>query len=203
MAGAPLPQLHLVVSPPGIDPGSDAELVARAKGDAQAFAELYRRYVDIIYRYCYRRLGDRTATEDATSEIFTKAFTGIARFRETSSFRSWLFSIAHNTVSDSFRSFRADEPIDSASSVLDPAPGPEERALLTDGERSVRGLLAALTTQQAAILELRLAGLTGPEIAEVLGCSLASVKIGQFRGYRRLREILGRPDRREEGARDR
>jgi DNA-directed RNA polymerase specialized sigma24 family protein len=38
---------------------------------------------------------------------------------------------------------------------------------------------------------LRLAGLTSPEIAQVLGCSLASVKIGQIRGYARLREIVG------------
>jgi DNA-directed RNA polymerase specialized sigma24 family protein len=45
--------------------------------------------------------------------------------------------------------------------------------------------------KQARILELRLAGLTSPEIAQVLGCSLASVKIGQIRGYARLREIVG------------
>ena len=47
----------------------------------------------------------------------------------------------------------------------------------------MRALLAALPPQQARIVELRLAGLTGPEIANVLGCSLAAVKIGQVRGY--------------------
>ncbi len=51
-----------------------------------------------------------------------------------------------------------------------------------------------LVPRQARILELRLAGLTGPEIVEVLGCSLAAVKIGQVRGYARLREIVGSPE---------
>ena len=62
--------------------------------------------------------------------------------------------------------------------------------MLAEGQRSVEALLSRVTPQQARILELRLAGLTGPEIAEVLDCSLAAVKIGQVRGYGRLREIL-------------
>ena len=191
MVGASSPHLHLVDTPPVIDHGSDAELVARAKGDAPAFAVLYRRYVDAIYRYCYHRVGSRQAAEDATSEIFIKAFTGIRGCRDEGSFRSWLFAIAHNTVTDSYRSHHHVEPIEVAESVLDPAPGPEDRAELAEGDRSVRALLARLTPQQARIVELRLAGLTGPEIARVLGCSLAAVKIGQVRGYGRLRELLG------------
>lgn len=191
MVGASWPHLQLVDSPPVIDPGSDAELVARAKGDAPAFAALYRRYVDAIYRYCYHRLGTRQQAEDATSEIFMKAFTGLRGCRDERSFRSWLFTIAHNTVTDSYRARHVDEPIEAAASLLDSAPGPEDRAVLADADRSVRALLAQVTHQQSRIIELRLAGLTGPEIAQVLGCSLASVKIGQLRGYSRLREIVG------------
>jgi RNA polymerase sigma-70 factor (ECF subfamily) len=197
--GASSPHLHLVDTPPVIDPGSDAELVARAKGDATAFAALYRRYVDAVYRYCYHRLGARMAAEDATSEIFIKAFTGSRGCRNERSFRSWLFAIAHNTVTDSYRGRHIDEPIESAASLLDSAPGPEDRAVAAEGERSVQALLVNLTPQQARIIELRLAGLTGPEIAQVLGCSLASVKIGQVRGYGRLREVLGESAR--EGGR--
>ena len=84
--------------------------------------------------------------------------------------------------------------------MLDPDPSPEERAVHADEERTVHALLSRVTPQQARILELRLAGLTGPEIAEVLECSLAAVKIGQVRGYSRLRQILaGAPN--QEGAR--
>jgi RNA polymerase sigma-70 factor (ECF subfamily) len=186
------PHLHLLDTPPIGDAG-DAELVARAKGDPQAFAALYRRYIDAIYRYCAHRLGGRQAAEDATSEIFVKAFTSIRSCRDERAFRSWLFAIAHHVVTDSYRARRPDEPFDAAADVLDPAPNLEDAAVVAEGERSVQALLARLVPRQARILELRLAGLTGPEIARVLGCSLAAVKIGQVRGYARLREIVGEP----------
>lgn len=190
MAEASGPHFRLLSSPPAIDPGSDAELVSRAKGDTVAFTALYRRYVTPVYRYCLHRLGDVAAAEDATSDTFLKAFAAIHRCRDGAAFRSWLFTIAHNVVTDSFRARRPAEPIDLADAVADAAPGPETVAELTDAAWAVRSLLARLTPQQARIIELRLAGLKGPEIAKVLDCSLASVKIGQLRGYQRLREVL-------------
>ena len=170
---------------------SDADLVARAKRDSQAFAALYQQYVDPVFRYCAYRLGSHHAAEDATSEIFIKAMRGIHSCRDDRAFRSWLFAIAHNVITDSYRARRPDGPIDGAREIVDLSPSPEDLALAADGDRSVHALLAHLVPKQARILELRLAGLTGPEIAEVLGCSLASVKIGQVRGYARLREIVG------------
>jgi RNA polymerase sigma-70 factor (ECF subfamily) len=190
MAGATSPHLQIVDRYPAPEPAGDDELVARAQGDPEAFAVLYRRYVTPIYRYCRHRLSSQMAAEDATSEIFMKAFSGIRGYRNQCSFRSWLFTIAHNTVSDSYRAYRPEEPIDVAAGMYDPDPSPEDRALSAEGERSVQALLGRVTPQQARILELRLAGLTGPEIAQVLGCSLAAVKIGQVRGYSRLREFL-------------
>jgi RNA polymerase sigma-70 factor (ECF subfamily) len=73
----------------------DADLVARAQVDREAFALLYRRYLDPVHRYYYRRLGSREAAEDATSLVFTKAFTALPTYR-TGSFRSWLFAIAYH-----------------------------------------------------------------------------------------------------------
>ena len=77
MAGALSPQLHLVAAQPAGEPIGDAELGARAQGDSEAFAALYRRYIEPVYRYCYHRLSSHAAAEDATSEIFLKAFSGI------------------------------------------------------------------------------------------------------------------------------
>ena len=95
------------------------------------------------------------AAEDATSEIFMKAFTGIRGYRQERSFRSWLFAIAHNTITDSYRTHRPQEPIEAAAWLLDPEPSPEERAMLAEGQRSVEALLSRVTPQQARILELR------------------------------------------------
>ena len=70
-----------------------------AQRDPYAFALLYTRYLDPIHRYCYRRLGSREAAEDATSLVFAKALSALPRYHDTS-FRSWLFTIAHHVVID-------------------------------------------------------------------------------------------------------
>lgn len=168
----------------------DATLVAAAQRDRQAFAPLYRRYVDSVYRYCYRRLGNREAAEDATSLIFAKALAALPRYRDRS-FRSWLFTIAHNVIADSYRSRRTDAPLAAAAQLADATPSPEEIALSAEARRSIRDLLAQLPDDQRRIVELRLAGQTAPEIATVVGRSLASVKFAQFRAYSRLRVLLG------------
>ena len=178
----------------------DAVLVARAKADPASFAPLYRRYVTAVYRYCYHRLGSAEAAEDATSDVFLKALAALPRRRDDQSFRSWLFAIAHNVVADSYRARRPSEPLDPTAELVDAAPTPEDLALAAEGDRAVRTLLTRLAPDQARVLELRLAGLTGPEVARALGRTHAAVKIAQVRGYARLRKLLGAASRSE--ARD-
>jgi RNA polymerase sigma-70 factor, ECF subfamily len=171
----------------GVD---DAVLVAAAQRDPRAFEPLYARYADPVYRYCWRRLGDADAAADATSLIFIKALAALPRYR-AGSFRSWLFSIAHNTVVDRLRSTRHDAPFDPAFDPVDPAPGPEELALAGDAGRQVRSLLGRLSTDQRHVVELRLAGLTDREIAAALGRNLPAVRMLQTRAVARLRTLMG------------
>jgi RNA polymerase sigma-70 factor, ECF subfamily len=171
----------------GVD---DAVLVAAAQRDPRAFEPLYARYADPVYRYCWRRLGDADAAADATSLIFIKALAALPRYR-AGSFRSWLFSIAHNTVVDGLRSTRHDAPFDPAFDPVDPAPGPEELALAGDAGRQVRSLLGRLSTDQRHVVELRLAGLTDREIAAALGRNLPAVRMLQTRAVARLRTLMG------------
>jgi RNA polymerase sigma-70 factor (ECF subfamily) len=164
----------------------DAPLVAAARADPQAFAPLYARYLQPVYLYCYRRLGTRTAAEDATSEVFLKALAGLPRYREDS-FRGWLFTIARNVTVDAVRRQHLQESLEAAGELVDTAPTPEEETVSTETQRA---LLARLPDDQRHIVELRLAGLTGAEIARVLGHSLGSVKAMQFRAFARLRRVL-------------
>ena len=170
-------------------PADDADLVALAQANPRAFELIYRRYVDAIHRYCYRRLGSREAAEDATSVVFTKAFAALPTYRG-GSFRSWLFTIAYHTIADDLRARRPAAELDAAAAVADGAVSPEESAFAADAERSVAVLLAQLSEGQRQVVELRLAGLSGREIAETLGRGLPAVKIAQMRAYRRLRELL-------------
>ena len=80
----------------------EVAIIALAKRDPAAFAPLYQEYLGPVYRYCYRRLGSREAAEDATSLVFERALRALPTFRGAS-FRAWLFTIAHNAVTDAYR----------------------------------------------------------------------------------------------------
>jgi RNA polymerase sigma-70 factor, ECF subfamily len=169
----------------------DARLVALAKSDPRAFAPLYARYFDPVYRYCYRRLGDPEAAADAAAQVFTKALAALPGYREEApSFRSWLFAIAHNVITDDLRARRPVAPMTAAAHLAAAGPSPEETVLSNEAGCMVLALLTQLPPDQRQILELRLAGLTGPEIAAALGRSLGAVKIAQVRAFARIRATL-------------
>ena len=167
----------------------DAPLVAAAKRDPEAFSPLYRRYAEPIYRYCLRRLGDSHAAEDAMSAVFDRAFANLRRC-DDASFRSWLFAIAHNVVVDRLRAERPSASLDVARDLEDRSPGPEQSAIASEERRSLARLLAQLTPDQRQVVELRLAGLTGVEIADALGRSHDAVKKLQARALLKLRELM-------------
>ena len=179
-----------VAKEPPVDlPGEETTLVSQAKQDRRAFAPLYERHVAAIFGYCYHRLGSREAAEDATSLIFTRALAALPSHRG-SSFRGWLFGIAHHVVADSLRGMRRTLPLDVASAVWDPAPSPEGTALADEAHLALAGALAQLSAQQRQVMELRLAGLTSEEIGETLGCSRGAVDVAQHRAVLRLRRLL-------------
>ncbi len=152
----------------------DARLVEMAQADARAFAPLYGRYAEPVYRYCYRKLGHPEIAADATAQVFVQALAALPRYRSPgNSFRAWLFTTAHVPTAD---------------------PLPEEALLRLDAGVTVRTLLATLPDEQRQILELRLAGLTGGEIATVLGRSPGAVRVAQVRAIARLREMWAAGD---------
>ncbi len=171
----------------------DAALFAHAQRDREAFGSLYDRYAEPVYRYCYRRLGSHEAAADATSQTFLKALAALPRYR-AESFRGWLFTIAANVVTDVHRRRRpvrtVDADVATVEAVVNRSPTPEEHAVAAEEQRSVLALLARLTPEQRHVVELRLAGLTGPDIAMVLGLSITAVRSSQFRAYSRLRAFL-------------
>jgi RNA polymerase sigma-70 factor, ECF subfamily len=180
-----------MADPPWAD-ADDATLVIAAQLDRRAFAPLYMRYVEPVYRYCVRWLGVKEAAEDVTAHVFARAMDALPRFRNDGpSFRSWLFAIAHNALVDAQRAQRPTGSFSLAAVVPDGRPGPEDQALADEEQRTVLELLSGLAPEQRRVLELRLAGLTTKEIAAVLGRSPEAVRMTQSRAAARLREMLG------------
>lgn len=173
-------------------PVDETELIACAIADPRAFAPLYRLHLDSVHQYCHRRLGSREAAEDATSLIFERALKALPGYRG-GVFRAWLFAIAHNVITDSYRSTRSHEPLDAAGEVADPGPEPEALVVLADERRRLLAVLPMLPTDQRRVVELRLGGLPSTEVAAILGRTPESVRTLQLRAVRRLQVLLDVP----------
>jgi RNA polymerase sigma-70 factor (ECF subfamily) len=172
---------------------ADAELVRGAQASTRAFGTLYQRYRDPILSYCFYRLGDRAEAEDAASVIFLKALDHLPRFVERgNSFRTWLFSIAHNEITDRHRQ-RQRRPVLALSEAVelqDHGASPEEMAIARDDRTEIEALLALVPGRERSVLELRAAQCSTREIAQILRISEQNVRTAQSRGLSRLRRQL-------------
>ena len=170
---------------PGVT-GDDRALVAAALANPHAFGPLYERYHDAVFRYCYTRLGHRQAAEDATAEVFLKAFANLQHFKP-GVFLAWLYTIARHAVADSYRKDRPAESWDEQEQgeLTGAAPGTEPIDRV-----SLLAAMEQLPPDQRAVLELQLSGWSGPDIAAALDKSHAAVKMLRFRAMERLRELL-------------
>lgn len=153
------------------------------------FARLYDAYFDPIYWYCRGRLGDASAAEDAASTVFARALAAGPRYDDPA-LRSWLFRIAHNVVVNSFRAARPSAPLESAFDLPDSCPLPDAIVVADEDRDHLLGALGRLPDEQRQVVSLRMAGLSGPEIAQVLGRSHGAVKMLQLRAFSRLRRLL-------------
>jgi RNA polymerase sigma-70 factor (ECF subfamily) len=167
--------------------------VLAARQDPRAFAPLYDRYAQPIYRFCYRKVGDVDLANDLTAQVFVKAIERLDRYqpRPGASFKSWLFAIARNTVTDAWRRQKPTTDVEALIEVLeDDAPSPERRAIEAEDQLRVDHLLAQLPTTQRTLVELRLAGMTTKELMATLNMSESAIKSAQHRAYRRLRDLV-------------
>jgi len=80
---------------------AEDRLIELAKGDAEAFGELYQRHVDRIYNYVFYRTGNVADAEDLTARTFHQALGSIHRYVDQGvPFAAWLYRIAHNLVAN-------------------------------------------------------------------------------------------------------
>lgn len=177
----------------------EPRLIARSQtGDLAAFNALVERYQRQVYNLCLRLLASAEAAEDATQEAFIAAYRRIASFRG-GSFRAWLLRIAANASYDELRrrhrrpvaSLEAATALPGAAEVPSPAAGPEEEALRQELNVCLQEGLGTLPADQRLAVILRdVHGLSYEELAEVMRCSVGTVKSRIARGRARLRGYL-------------
>src|SRR5947209_14456130 len=179
------------------DPSSDKQVdepdLARraASGDRRAFASLYDRHVDAVYRYAYFRLRVDAEAEDVTSEVFHRALVAMPRFEPRRPFLAFLYTIARNVIADRLRRQRPQASFEDAFAHPTDAPGPEDTATAMDDARRLRRAIRRLNPLQQEIVVLRfLEDRSTKEIAAITGKNENTIRGIQMRGLAALREIL-------------
>lgn len=171
------------------------ELVAKAQaGDAEAFGLLYDRYLDLVYRYVYYRVGSKALAEDLVSETFLRALRRIGSFEwQGRDFAAWLITIARNIVADHYKSGRFRLEVTTAD-MLDAdraTDGPENEVLEGITNVTLLDAVKKLNGEQQECVVLRfLQGLSVLETAQAMGKTEGAIKALQYRAVRTLGRML-------------
>jgi RNA polymerase sigma-70 factor (ECF subfamily) len=167
-------------------------LVERARsGDREAYAMLFDRFHDEIYRFATRRIGDPVAGQDAAAETFADAFKGIARYEQTGApFESWLYTIARRRIVDQIRMrARHDHAELSPEGGSQPSFGGHESSVV-DG-LLLRALIARLPESERDVVELRfMEDLDVEQTALRLAKQPGAVRVAQHRALTKLRTMM-------------
>jgi len=172
---------------------SDKEIedlvVKSQKGDQDAFAEIYDIYVTSIYRYIFYKVNPREV-EDLTEALFLKAWENIKKYkkRKNTTFKSWIFRIAHNLIVDHYRLRREHSSLDPWISDTKKEADP---ARLTQDSLNIDRLRKAMLKlksnyQQILILKF-INDFSNTEISKIIKKSEGSVRILQFRALKELK----------------
>ncbi len=173
---------------------SDAELVARAKADPEAFGALYERHVAQVYRYLYYRTGNVQDAEDLTARTFYRALQALPRYQDRGlPFIAWLYRIAHNIVANWLRdhSRRPTVALDAVATTAAPEKEPHAAAEESEEQERLLAAVRCLPQDRQELLTLKfVAGMSNAEIGAVLGKSEGAIKSLYHRTLLALRQQL-------------
>ncbi|MCG7321391.1 sigma-70 family RNA polymerase sigma factor [Arsenicicoccus bolidensis] len=171
-----------------------ALVVLAQGGDQDAFGQLYQRYVQVVYRYIYVRVGSVHTAQDLTSETFIKALRNLSGFTwQGKDIAAWFVTIARNVVNDHAKSsrFRLEVTTEDMRDADTEVEAPEGEVLQRMRDERLLQAVAQLRPEQAECVTLRFVqGLSLAETAEVMGKKENAVKQLQLRAVRALQRAL-------------
>ncbi|WP_349409267.1 RNA polymerase sigma factor [Pseudalkalibacillus sp. SCS-8] len=154
---------------------------------SEPFSDIYETYKTAIYTYLYRSTYDTHIAEELTHDTFMKAFKNIRSFRQESSLKTWLFTIARNTyLSYKEKSATKYETSDEWHERWESGTNDVEAMIERD---SVLFVLSTLTEKERTYIILRdQQDMTYQEISEILDEKTGTVKVGIFRARKKFKE---------------
>lgn len=182
---------------------TETELIQKSRqGDMDAFEQLILRYEKRIYAIAYKYMGNHEDASDMAQEALIKAYQSISTFRGDAAFGTWLGKIAANRCLDELRK-RKHMQLASLDDTLELEEGsvqkelectevtPEEHVVKQETAEYIQQLLDDLKDEYRIVIVLReLEGYSYDEIADLLSCSLGTVKSRISRARQYLKERI-------------
>lgn len=177
-------------------------LAANPEQTWETFEGLVKRYERPLYNFAYRLTGDPEEAKDLTQEAFCRAYRNYDKFVPGTNFDRWVYRIIHNLYLDQVRRNRKvryeslDAPIRTDDSEMtreipDESEGPAEGYERAEFHGELSQALAELPPEfRSAVILCDVQGFSYEEIAQVIGCSIGTVRSRIHRGRRQLRQLL-------------
>jgi RNA polymerase sigma-70 factor, ECF subfamily len=154
------------------------------------FADLYERYAHDVHRFALFLSGNEAMADDLAAETFARALLGRDNLR-LDTVKAYLLAITRNLYRDLCRREWRHAPLDEAPERADQAPGPEATTNDRERLRDVLGAMARLPVAEREALVLAVdRELPYEQIAAIVGCSPAAVKVRVHRARLRLKSLL-------------
>ena len=167
-------------------------------GDRQAFDTLVETYQSQVVNMAYGLLSDREDALDAAQEVFIKVYRSISSFRGESALSTWIFRITRNVCTDFLRkrkyetvSMDQEDDEKPKMELGDTTHAPEQVVEQTQMQRMVREAIAQMDENHRAVITLfDIEGMSYDEIAQILECTVGTVKSRLARAREKLKQFF-------------
>jgi RNA polymerase sigma-70 factor (ECF subfamily) len=167
----------------------DEDLMLQVRdGAGEMLGVLFDRYQTPLFNFYSKLTGDRTLSEDLVQEVFLRILKYRQSYRPGTPFRSWIYQIARNARVDHFRKFPHQTTLEPE--MLPPVLPRDSAQEQQETQLLQRALMQLPEDKREILLLCRFQELKYQEIAEVLGCELATVKTRIHRALLELRKAF-------------
>ena len=168
---------------------TDDQLMTAVKnGSSSNLSYLFERYQKPLYNFFLNLTSNQNAAEDLLQDTFFKILYYRKNYREGSSFRAWIYTIARNLYKDYIRKHKVTVNIDEISeSIFDPARADQD-VLINEERKLIRNALNKLQENKRQVLVLsRFQNLKYEEIGQIMDLNVGTVKVTVFRALKELK----------------
>lgn len=152
--------------------------------------ELLREHLKSVYNFCFRLVGNKADAADLAQEIFIKVWKNLSKFDPEKNFKTWLFTIARNTVIDYWRK-KKELILPENFELADDKPLADELFLQRETEERITTALDRLPPVYKEVVVLHaLQELTFEEVSQILGRPLNTVKSQYRRALHQMKQFL-------------